>query len=229
MDELLNQFSTLIRNNFYLAPVMAFAGGVLTSFTPCSLSNIPLIIGYVGGTGEKSTKRAFYYSLLFTLGTAVTFVILGIIATLAGRLMGHSSRIWYFILGILMILMAIQVLGIFSFIPSVNLIGKSRLRGSIGAVAAGILGGIFSSPCSTPVLIALLAVVGAEGKMAFGIILMFLYAVGHSILVIVAGTSIAFVQKVSGSERYQKVSMVLKIIMALVILALGIYMFSLGI
>ena len=34
MDELLNRFSTLIRNNFYLAPVMAFAGGVLTSFTP---------------------------------------------------------------------------------------------------------------------------------------------------------------------------------------------------
>ena len=128
-----------------------------------------------------------------------------------------------------MILMAIQVLGIFSFIPFVNLIGKSRLKGSIGAVTAGILGGIFSSPCSTPVLIALLAVAGAEGKMAFGIILMFLYAVGHSILVIIAGTSIAFVQKVSGSERYQKVSMVLKIIMALVILALGIYMFSLGI
>ena len=95
MDELLNRFSTLIRNNFYLAPVMAFAGGVLTSFTPCSLSNIPLIIGYVGGTGEKSTKRAFYYSLLFTLGTAVTFVIFGIIATLAGRLMGHYSRLWY--------------------------------------------------------------------------------------------------------------------------------------
>lgn len=165
IDNLLNQIADLIENNMWLAPVLALVAGVLTSFTPCSLSSVPLIIGYVGGSREKNTKKAFLYSLTFALGTAVTFVILGVIATSAGKLMGTTSRIWYIVLGVLMILMSLQTWGIFNFIPSVNLVSKSKRRGFIGAFLAGILGGIFSSPCSTPVLIALLAIVAGEGNL----------------------------------------------------------------
>ncbi|NBK99221.1 MAG: cytochrome c biogenesis protein CcdA, partial [Erysipelotrichia bacterium] len=102
-------------------------------------------------------------------------------------------------------------------------------KGYAGAFIAGILGGIFSSPCSTPVLIALLAIVAGKGSVIWGILLLLLYSIGHGILAIVAGTSIGFVQKLSSSGKYGKASTVLKIVMGALILLIGFYMFYLGI
>lgn len=212
----------------WLAPLLALLAGVLTSITPCALSSIPLIIGYVGGTGERNAKKAFAYSAVFSVGTAVTFVTLGIIATSAGKLMGTSSPVWYMVLGVLMVLMALQTWEIFNFIPSVNLISKSRKKGYAGAFLAGILGGIFSSPCSTPVLIALLAIVAGEGNLLWGILLMLLYSIGHSTLVMVAGTSVGFVQKINSSEKYKTAATILKTVMGTAILLIGLYMFWLA-
>lgn len=212
----------------WLAPLLALLAGVLTSITPCALSSIPLIIGYVGGTGERNAKKAFAYSAVFSVGTAVTFVTLGIIATSAGKLMGTSSPVWYMVLGVMMVLMALQTWEIFNFIPSVNLISKSRKKGYAGAFLAGILGGIFSSPCSTPVLIALLAIVAGEGNLLWGILLMLLYSIGHSTLVMVAGTSVGFVQKINSSEKYKTAATILKTVMGTAILLIGLYMFWLA-
>lgn len=109
-----------------------------------------------------------------------------------------------------------------------NLIGKSKKRGFIGAFLAGMLGGVFSSPCSTPVLIALLAIVAGKGNFLWGVLLMLLYAIGHSALVMVAGTSIGFVQKINASGKYKTAAAVLKILMGTAILLIGFYMFWLA-
>lgn len=228
MTEILENLSELITKSAWLAPILALLAGVLTSFTPCSLSSIPLVIGYVGGTGQRDTKRAFWLSITFAAGAAVTFTTLGIIASMAGKLMGTSASWWYIILGVLMILMALQIWGIFEIIPSSYLISKNTKKGFIGAFIAGILGGIFSSPCSTPVLIALLAIVAGKGSVVWGILLLLLYSIGHGILAIIAGTSIGFVQKISSNKKYGKASIVLKIVMGSLILLIGFYMFYLG-
>lgn len=228
MTEALENLSQLIQTSGWLAPLLAILAGILTSFTPCSLSSIPLVIGYVGGTGQKDTKRAFRLSLAFAAGAAVTFTVLGVIASIAGRLMGTSASWWYIILGVLMVLMALQTWGIFEIIPSSYLISKNTKKGFAGAFIAGILGGVFSSPCSTPVLIALLAIVAGKGSIVWGILLLMLYSIGHGILAIIAGTSIGFVQKLSSSERYGKASTILKIVMGALILLIGFYMFYLG-
>lgn len=228
MTEALENLSQLIQTSGWLAPLLALLAGILTSFTPCSLSSIPLVIGYVGGTGQKDTKRAFRLSLTFAAGAAVTFTVLGVIASIAGRLMGTSASWWYIILGALMVLMALQTWGIFEIIPSSYLISKNTKKGFAGAFIAGILGGVFSSPCSTPVLIALLAIVAGKGSIVWGILLLLLYSIGHGVLAIIAGTSIGFVQKLSSSERYGKASTILKIVMGALILLIGFYMFYLG-
>ena len=101
-------------------------------------------------------------------------------------------------------------------------------KGIVGAFLMGILGGIFSSPCSTPVLIALLAIVAGEGNLIWGILLMLLYSIGHSALVMVAGTSIGFVQKINSSKRYNSAAFVLTIVMGTAILLIGLYMFWLA-
>ncbi|MDD3417077.1 MAG: cytochrome c biogenesis protein CcdA [Clostridia bacterium] len=228
IDSILEQLSMLIKEMVWLAPLLAFVAGILTSFTPCSLSSIPLVIGYVGGTGQKETKKAFKLSFIFAIGSAVTFTIFGVIASLAGRLMGNGASWWYLILGVLMVLMSLQTWGIFEIIPSSYLNSKNTKKGYIGAFVAGILGGIFSSPCSTPVLIALLAIVAGKGNIVWGILLLLIYSVGHGILAVVAGTSIGFVQKLSSNEKYGRFSVALKVVMGTVILFIGFYMFYLG-
>jgi cytochrome c-type biogenesis protein len=224
----LDILSKLISQSFWLAPLIALLAGVLTSFTPCALTSVPLVIGYVGGTGNNDTKSAFKLSLIFAGGMAVTFTTLGTVASILGKLMGTSSSLWYIALGVLMVLMALQVWEVYNFIPSASLTNRNPQKGYIGAFVAGVLGGIFSSPCSTPVLIVLLSIVAKEGNILRGLLLLLLYSIGHSVLVIVAGTSIAFVTKITSSNKYGNFSKVLKYFMGGAILLIAFYMFYLG-
>lgn len=228
INEWLEILSTLISNSIWLSPLLALLAGILTSVTPCALSSVPLVIGYVGGISNSDTKRAFRLSLTFALGMAVTFTILGTVASLLGKLMGTSSKLWYIALGILMLLMAFQTWEIYNFIPSTYLTGKNTKKGYLGALFAGILGGLFSSPCATPVLIVLLGIVARSGNVAWGVLLLLLYSVGHSVIVLIAGTSISFVRKVTSNEKYGIFSKILKYIMGGVILLIAFYMFYLG-
>lgn len=228
IDTWLSSLSTMIENTVWLAPFVALLAGVLTSLTPCALSSVPLVIGYVGGAGGSDTKRSFRLSLTFASGMAVTFTALGTAASLLGKLMGTSSTWWYLVLGVLMVLMALQTFEIYSFIPSTYLISKNTKKGYIGAFLAGVLGGIFSSPCATPVLVVLLGLVARSGNVVWGILLLLLYSVGHSVLVLIAGTSIGFVKKLTANEKYGVFSKYLKYIMGTAILFIGFYMFYLG-
>jgi cytochrome c biogenesis protein CcdA len=228
INQWLETLSTLISESFWLAPLFALLAGVLTSVTPCALSSVPLVIGYVGGTGNNNPKKAFRLSLTFALGMAATFTALGTAASLLGKLMGTSSKWWYIALVILMLLMALQTWEIYNFIPSTYLISKNTKRGYIGAFIAGILGGIFSSPCATPVLIVLLGIVVKSGNVVWGILLLLLYSIGHSVLVLIAGTSIGFVKKVTSSGRYGLFSKILKLLIGGIILLIAFYMFYLG-
>lgn len=223
----LEQISAQIGQNMWLAPLLALLAGVLTSFTPCSLSSIPLVIAYVGGISVEP-KKALRLSLVFALGAAITFTVLGVVAASVGQLLGTGAKWWYIVLGVLMVLMALQTWEVVNIIPSTYLTGKSKLRGYAGALITGMLGGLFSSPCATPVLIALLAIAAGEGSILWGALLMFFYGIGHGILAVVAGSSIGMVNKLMKSERYGALSRVLKIVMGELILIIGLYLFYLG-
>ncbi len=85
MDSILESLRALIENNFWIAPIISLLAGILTSFTPCSLASVPLVIGYVGNKNETDSKKAFKLSCVFALGTALTYTALGIVASLLGR------------------------------------------------------------------------------------------------------------------------------------------------
>jgi len=225
---LLDTLSSLLQESTWLAPLFALVAGVFTSFTPCALSSIPLIIGYVGGTGSAETKGALGLSIVFVLGSAVTFTTLGVIASLMGNLIGASNQWWYLLLGVLMVLMALQTWEIYNFIPSTHLVARSRKRGYLGAFLAGILGGLFSTPCATPVLVVLLGIVAGQGRILWGAFLLLLYSLGHGTLALVAGTSVGVVRKLSQSQQYGRVSGILRGVMGTLILCIGLYMFYLG-
>ena len=230
MNELLEGMGRLIGQGSWLAPLIALLAGMLTSLMPCSLASIPLVIGFVGsGSAQHQDKRRpLKLSLTFALGLTLTFTILGVVAATAGVLMGSAQRWWYLVLGVLMVLMALQTWELFEFIPSSYLIAKTEKRGYAGAFIAGILGGLFSSPCATPVLIALLAMVAGQGNLAWGVLLLLMYSAGHSALAVAAGTSAGFAKRTTASGQYGKFSLVLRLVMGALILAMGLYLFYLG-
>lgn len=227
IDTWLSQISAQINQNVWLAPLLALFAGVLTSFTPCSLSSIPLVIAYVGGIGVEP-KKALRLSLVFALGAAITFTVLGVVAASVGQLLGTGAKWWYIVLGILMVLMALQTWEVVQIIPSTYLAGKSKRRGYAGAMIIGMLGGLFSSPCATPVLITLLAIAAGSGNLLWGALLMLVYGVGHGALAVLAGSSIGAVNRLVQSERYGALSRILKIVMGILILMIGLYLFYLG-
>ncbi|MDD4624271.1 MAG: cytochrome c biogenesis protein CcdA [Bacilli bacterium] len=228
MTSILESLGILIETNYWIAPLIALLAGLLTSITPCSLSSIPLVIAYVGGSDSKEPNKALRLSLVFALGSALTFTTLGVIATLLGKMIRFTGDWWYLVLGVLLVLMALQIWEIINIIPSNKLFTKNKKRGFIGAFIAGILAGLFSSPCSTPVLIVLLAIVSAKGSLIYGIILLLLYSIGHSVLAVVVGTSIGFVKKLKGSNKYEKTNNVIKMVFGLLILLLAFYFLYLG-
>jgi cytochrome c-type biogenesis protein len=228
IHEWLDAITIALGNNLWLAPLLALVAGLLTSITPCSLTSVPLIINYVGGYADKNVRRALSYSLVFCLGMTITFAVLGIAASLLGRLLIDAGMWWFIILGIVMVLMAMQMWEIINIIPQTSATSKNTKRGYIGALLTGLLGGLFSSHCALPVLIVLLAMVAKTGSVLYGAMLLLIYSLGHSVLLVIAGTSIGFVKKISESKKYAVFNKVFKIILGAFILAIAFYMFYLS-
>ncbi|MDD3185595.1 MAG: cytochrome c biogenesis CcdA family protein [Anaerostipes sp.] len=220
-DTLLQELTIFIQHTLWFSPILALFAGMLTSVTPCSLSTLSLIMGYVTSGGENDTKKSFVYSFIFAIGSAVTFVTLGIAASFVGGVIGHNE-ILHVALCLFMILMAFQVWGIINIIPHVHFTAKNQKRGYIGAFVAGMLGGIFSSHCAVPVIVGLLAIVANEGNILLGILLLFCYSVGHGILAVVAGTSTAFAEKIGSSKTYTTGTKVFQILLGILMVVIGV-------
>lgn len=224
IEDWLQGLSDLLGQNLWLGLLIALVAGVLTSFTPCSLASVPLIVGYVSGYSQDR-KKAFYYSLMFCLGMAITFTMLGVVAVLVGRIFLAVQMYWYIFLGALMALMALQMWEVIDILPRSCGQNPSKRKGAIGAVSLGIVGAIFSSPCSTPVLIAIMVIISTGESMAMGVLMLLMYSLGHSVLILVAGTSVGWVNEISRSERFQRTGGLMKNIMGGLLFLLSMYLF----
>ncbi len=227
MEAVVANFAQLLSQNIWLAFIMALVAGLISSFSPCVLSAMPLVIGYVGGYAGNDKKRAFRYSLLFCLGLAATFTALGAASALLGRLMLGVGKWWYIILGIIMLVMALQMLGIFNIMPQTCKVPAER-KGLAGAFVLGVIGGVLSSPCATPVLAVILAFVAGQGNIPLGVGLLAVYSIGHCALLLIAGTSVGFVQKLAVSPGTEKWGKILKVFFGILILILSFYLFYIG-
>jgi cytochrome c-type biogenesis protein len=227
MENILEQFGTLLTQNIWIAILVALIAGILSSVTPCALSSIPLIVGYVGGYSENNKKKPLIYSLVFSLGLALTLTVLGIVSATIGRMFIGIGNLWYLILGVIMLIVGLQMFGVIKIGSDVCSVPK-KSKGIMGAFLLGVLGGVFSTPCSTPVLIAILAFVAEKGNILLGGILLLVYSIGHSILVIIAGTSVGFTQSFINSNKTSKIANILKYLFAILVILLALYMFYLG-
>ncbi len=191
----------------YLAFLAVFLGGVLTSLGPCNLSMVPVIMGYVGGQQKLSRARGFWLSLFFTLGSSVTFVLLGVIAATIGGLFGTESKILHWFVAAVCFVIGLNLLGAvklnFDFMARLQP-KQVSVTGLLGAFVLGMIVGLAGSQCATPILAAILNIVMATGKVAAGALLLFGYALGRGVPIVVAGTFSGVVKALPALDRWTR-------------------------
>jgi len=207
-----------------LAYLLVFLGGVLTSIGPCNTAMIPLIIGYVGGSTNLSRRHSFAISLTFSLGLAVTFMLLGVIASLIGGLIGGTSRFWYYLVAFVCFLIGLHMIGVIHIRTPMwfgGLRERIGLKGLPGAFSLGLVSGLVASQCATPVLAAILTYVIAQGDALFyGASLLFIYALGRGVPIVLAGTFTGALKQIQSISRWSET---LEKVSGVMIMGVGLY------
>lgn len=212
-----------LRNISVFAYLVIFLGGLITSLGPCNLATIPLIVGFVGGSRNLPRRRAFALSFAFAVGLAVTFMLLGIAASLVGAWIGNGSFWWYYLIAAICFVIGLRILGVLKFdVPEFfgGLREKVNLKGAPGAFVLGLISGLVASQCATPVLAAILTYVMAEGALIYGASLLFIYALGRGVPVVLAGTFTGALKSLQSMERW---SPIIEKASGVIVLAVGFY------
>jgi cytochrome c biogenesis protein CcdA len=214
LDSLVDSANRYIHTNPWLALVAVFVGGILTASNPCVLAMIPLMMSFVAGRSEEKpgVLRAFLFSLVFILGLAVTFTVLGMIAALAGKMYGEVSGVWTWLVAAVCAVMGLHLMGVLTIpIPSLGGRLQPKTRGLLGALVLGLLFGVVSAPCAAPILVVLLTYLAGSGSsVAWGGTLLLVYALGHSVLIVIAGTSMGAARQLIENKKATRVLEVLR-------------------
>jgi len=225
MEHLFGDVSRLLQHNPWLAIVAVFVGGVTTASNPCVLAMVPLLMSVIAGNKETTTlRRSLVFSLFFVLGLSITFTVLGLISALMGRMFGNIGSFWKYAVAAVCFVMGLQLLGVFKLELRLPQMFNVRKEGRLGAFLLGLLFGVVSTPCAVPILAVLLAFVAQKGNVLYGGLLLFVYALGHSALVLVAGMSMGAAKKLIESKGLRKVNLVLQKAAGVVIIGVGIYL-----
>lgn len=182
----------IIITNPLLAFVAVFAAGVLVSFTPCVYPVIPLTLGFIGAKSAGSKWKGFKLSLIYVLGIAVTYAVIGAVASYTGKLFGNvgSNPISYFIVANVCMALGLSMLGVFHM-PFISLAGSGipqKKEGYFGVFLVGLISGLIIGPCTAPVLATVLVYVASTQNPIYGFSLLFVFGYGVGFLLILLGT-----------------------------------------
>jgi cytochrome c-type biogenesis protein len=197
-----------------LSFISAFLGGVLMSFSPCVYPLVPITLGFIGVKAGSSRLKGLILSLIYVLGLAITYSILGLIASLTGRLFGQISShpISFFIIGNACIIAGLSFFDIINIsFAGLCLQNKIKMRGDFfSAFLLGLASGLVAGPCTAPALGTILLYVATKQNIFYGASLLFIFAYGMGFLLILVGTFSAVFVNLSRSgiwlERLKKLS-----------------------
>lgn len=173
--------------------------GLLLAFTPCVFPMIPILTGIIVGQKETvSTRKAFFLSLTYVLGSAITYAMAGLLAAS----MGSSLQVWLqkpLIIGIasaFFVLLAISLFGLYDVrLPNrvhnlVSGISNKQQSGTyIGVFLMGVLSTLIVSPCVTAPLVGVLMYIGQTGDLVLGASALFAMGMGMGIPLLIIGMS----------------------------------------
>ena len=224
MESLVSNLTAYLKTQefSYLFLVISFLGGVLASLSPCSLSVLPIVVGYVGGYSEESGFKTFLQLLSFVLGLSAVLTVIGIIGAVGGRVfVSLGCACWAVFVASVILLFGLNLLGVIQF--NLPVIVKQMPKGDAHSlfIYPFILGALFAlaaTPCSTPILVGIMSFASLSANLVYAALMLFMFSLGQGLIIILAGVFTSFVKKVrvfSGvSEVFLKIMGVLLVISA---------------
>lgn len=165
-----------------LSIIIVFLGGLALNLTPCVYPLIPITVGYFGGQSEGRTSRLFLLGVLYVLGMAITYSVIGVVTAMSGAVFGALLQNTFVILGIVAVLVALSLsmFGLYEFKLPDSLVEKAggARSGVMGAFFMGLTMGIVAAPCIGPFVLGLVTYVGAKADPVLGFTLFFSMALG---------------------------------------------------
>ena len=171
-----------------------FAGGVLTSLTPCLYPMIPITVAVIGGGATVPTRsRRIGLALLYAAGLAAAYSSLGILAAMTGHMFGEvSTNPWLtFAMANVMLVAAAMMADVIPVPIPARLQHRAASLGdggrAMGVVTMGVVSGLVAAPCGAPVMAAVLTWVAATQRAVLGFAYLFAFSLGMcSLLLVVA-------------------------------------------
>ncbi|HBG20091.1 MAG TPA: cytochrome C biosynthesis protein [Desulfobulbaceae bacterium] len=199
-------------------------GAISVLFSPCHLASIPLIIGYVGGQNHLvEGRKAVLYAVVFTTGLFITIAVIGVVCSLLGRMLGDVGPYWTIAVGLLLFWVALDMLGVAKCSLTGGLLAKLTIKGLSGALILGLAYGILSGSCTFGFIAPILAIISVQDKLLTGIIFIVVFAIGHCIPIVVAGSSTAMVKRLLTNSTWQQGGRFFRRIAGTLIAMLGVY------
>jgi cytochrome c-type biogenesis protein len=227
MEKLFTTLTHAVEGTPAIAVTAAVVWGILSILlSPCHLSSIPLIVGFIDKQGQMSTKRAFAISALFAGGILITIAAVGAVTAAVGRMMGDVGRYGNYFVAAIFFLVGLYLLDIIPMPWSgPGQIGMKR-KGMLAAFILGLVFGIAIGPCTFAYMAPMLAVTFrvASTALLYGIALLVAYGVGHCSVIVLAGTSTGLVQRYLNWNEKSKGAVILKRICGVLVLLAGLYL-----
>jgi thioredoxin:protein disulfide reductase len=217
------QFAQRVKSgdmSFLTLLLIAFAGGLLTNLTPCVAPMIPITIRLLA----NQTKNPLASASSYALGIVATYTSLGVMAALSGALFGNliAHPAVSITFGVVMFLLGINMLG-FGDLTKLQQIGGqigSSKGGLANAFLMGAGAGLVASPCTGPILAALLTYTAGRQSAMEATGLLGIYSIGFALPYVFLGASAAKISKVRVNFQIQILT---KLIFASVMFALSLY------
>jgi len=163
----------------------AFLAGLSVSFTPCIYPLIPITVGILGARSAIGIRRQVLRSIFYLLGVCMVFATLGFLAMHFNWIFGAWAGNKWVILATVGVFafLALNMLDVFELEYSLT-IKAPEVTSVFSAFVYGMVSGLITSPCMTPVLSALLSFVAQQNNQFLGFMLLFSFALGMTFLVL---------------------------------------------
>ncbi|MBK6504900.1 MAG: cytochrome C biogenesis protein [Ignavibacteria bacterium] len=226
LNEIFEWLNHALAGSMGIALAGSFLWGVLSILlSPCHLSSIPLIIGYINKKGVTSSRAAFNNSLIFSLGILVTIAVIGIATSLLGRMMGDVGTIGNYIVALVFFIAGLYLLDLISLDRLFTGIKEVNSKGYKMAFTLGLLFGIGLGPCTFAFMAPVIGVAFhySSESLLSSFMLLSAFALGHCLVITGAGTaSTKITNYFSWSQNSRGIQAAKKICGVLVILG-GVY------
>lgn len=225
MDQVFLVINSWIGSGLLLGALGCFLwGAVSVLFSPCHIASIPLIVGYVAGQErEVEGRKATLYAVLFTTGLFITIAAIGVICSLLGRMLGDVGPYWTIVVGVILLWVALDMLGVGRCSMSGGLMARLKVKGLSGAFFLGLAYGVLSGSCTFGFIAPILAIITVQGEVLTGIIFIVLFGIGHCIPIAIAGSSTALVKRFLANSAWQRGGMVFRRVAGVIVGLLGLY------